>query len=244
MRLWTALASSWTRTSPSRRRVPPAQRATRRCSFGRVLARRGASFCPGVALTRRLCLRLQSPQLLGFSLSWELDYANVLTLLERAGVALLAAERGEGQPLVFGGGSVLTGNPEPYAAFFDCVLLGDGEDLLAAFVAAAAAARDAGASRAETLRLLCRVPGVYVPSLYDVTYDGPAGPISAISPKHDDVPPTVAKQTYRGATLAASTVVSPRMAWENIYMVEVVRSCPEVRRPRLPSICLPGFHFG
>jgi hypothetical protein len=55
---------------------------------------------------------LESPALLGFSLSWELDYANVLTLLERAGVPLLASERGEGHALVFGGGPVLTGNPE------------------------------------------------------------------------------------------------------------------------------------
>ena len=154
----------------------------------------------------------------------------MLTLLERAGVPLLATERGEEHPLVFGGGGVLTGNPEPYAAFFDCVLLGDGEEMLGAFVAAAAAARDAGAGREDTLRLLSKVPGVYVPSLYSVDYESPTGVVTAVTPRFADVPPSVAKQTYRGATLAASTVVSPRMAWENIYMVELVRSCPEMCR--------------
>jgi len=189
-----------------------------------------------------------APHLLGFSLSWELDYANVLTMLERSGVALLAAERGEGAsvllelcvrltpappsapgaPLVFGGGGVLTGNPEPYAAFFDVVLLGDGEELLGGFVACAAACRDAGASRAQTLLALSAVPGVYVPSLYRVTYlDGGRGGVESVQPAAPVVPAAVAKQTYRGKTLAASTVVSPRMAWPDIFMVEVARSCPE-----------------
>ena len=190
-----------------------------------------------------------APHLVGFSLSWcasrrtrwqlclsltprvpvrELDYANVLTLLERAGVPLLASDRGEGHALVFGGGPVLTGNPEPYAAFFDVVLLGDGEELLSAFVSCAAACRDAGASRSETLLSLSGVPGVYVPSLYEVAYlEGGRGGVSAITPRLPGVPPEVVKQTYRGKQLAASTVVSPRMAWPDIFMVEVARSCPE-----------------
>jgi radical SAM superfamily enzyme YgiQ (UPF0313 family) len=169
-----------------------------------------------------------SPHLLGFSLSWELDYANVLTLLERAGVPLLASERSEREPLVFGGGPVLTGNPEPYAAFFDVVLLGDGEELLTSFVSCAAACKDAGASRAQTLLALAAVPGVYVPGLYSVTYlDGGRGGVESIEPAAPAVPPTVQKQTYRGKQLASSAVVSPRMAWPDIFMVEVARSCPE-----------------
>lgn len=178
----------------------------------------------------------ESPALLGFSLSWELDYANVLTLLERAGVPLLASERGEGHALVFGGGPVLTGNPEPYSAFFDVVLLGDGEELLSAFVLCAAAAREAGATRAETLLALAAVPGVYVPSLYEVAYlEEGRGSVASITPRLPGVPATVTKQTYRGKALAASTVVSPLMAWPDIFMVEVVRSCPEMCRFCLAS---------
>jgi radical SAM superfamily enzyme YgiQ (UPF0313 family) len=116
------------------------------------------------------------------------------------------------------------------------VLLGDGEEMLAAFTTCASSCRAAGASRAETLLALASVPGVYVPSLYDVAYaGGPAGAVASVTPRLAGVPPFVAKQTYRGDTLASSTVVSPRMAWPDIYMVEVVRSCPELCRFCLAS---------
>lgn len=137
---------------------------------------------------------------------------------------------------VFGGGPVLTANPEPYAAFFDVVLLGDGEDLLASFTQAVQDIRSAGGgSRLERLLALAAVPGVYVPSLYRPTYDGPEGGLLGIEAAHAGIPAFVQKQTYRGGTLASSTVVSPRMAWESIYMAEVVRSCPEMCRFCLAS---------
>lgn len=170
---------------------------------------------------------------LGFSLSWELDYANLLTLLEQLDIPLFASDRTADHPLVFGGGPVLTANPEPFADFFDVILLGDGETLLDDFVDALVELKSA--SRAETLRRLAMVPGIYVPSLYEVTYDGPTGGVRAIAPVHADVPAAVQKQTYRGNVLSASTVVTPHAAWENIYMVEVVRSCPEMCRFCLAS---------
>ncbi len=173
------------------------------------------------------------PELLGFSVSWELDYVNILSLLERLEVPLRAADRTDAHPLVFGGGPVLTANPEPFADFFDVVLLGDGEHLLEAFVAAYDAVR--GASRREVLRHLAQVPGVYVPSLYTVTYEATDGAIAYILPIDSAIPPEVEKQTYRGNVLSASTVVTPRAAWESIYMVEVVRSCPEMCRFCLAS---------
>lgn len=170
---------------------------------------------------------------LGFSLSWELDYANLLTLLEQLGIPLCAGDRTADHPLVFGGGPVLTANPEPFADFFDVILLGDGETLLDDFVDALVELKSA--SRTETLRRLAQVPGIYVPSLYAVTYDGPTGGVRAIAPVDADIPAAVQKQTYRGNVLSASTVVTPHAAWENIYMVEVVRSCPEMCRFCLAS---------
>lgn len=175
----------------------------------------------------------RSPELLGFSLSWELDYVHVLDLLERLGVPRQGERRDGSAPIVFGGGPVLTANPEPFAPFFDAILLGDGEQLLDEFVAAYQAVR--GRDRQEILCALARVPGVYVPALYAVRYEDPEGPIAAIEPVADGVPATVAKQTYRGNVLSASTVVTPRAAWENIYMVETVRSCPELCRFCLAS---------
>jgi radical SAM superfamily enzyme YgiQ (UPF0313 family) len=174
-----------------------------------------------------------APELLGFSVSWELDYVNILGMLESLDVPIWAKQRGDRQPLVFGGGPVLTANPEPFAEFFDVILLGDGELLLGEFLDAYKAVR--GADRATQLWHLAQVPGIYVPSLYAVTYVAPTGPIAKIAPIDIEVPATIQKQTYRGNTLSTSTVVTERAAWENIYMVEVVRSCPEMCRFCLAS---------
>ena len=174
----------------------------------------------------------RQPELLGFSFSWELDYVNLLNLLEALDIPIRAAHRDEADPLVFGGGPVLTANPEPFADFFDLILLGDGENLLESFIDAYKEVR--GADRLTGLRHLAQVPGVYVPSLYEVTYDSPDGAIQSIQPIAE-IPSQVHKQTYRGNTLSASTVVTEKAAWENIYMVEVVRSCPEMCRFCLAS---------
>lgn len=173
------------------------------------------------------------PELLGFSLSWELDYVNVLSLLESLDIPIRSTARDDRHPLVFGGGPVLTANPEPFADFFDVILLGDGEILLDALINAYQEVRNA--DRTTQLRHLANVPGIYVPSLYQVTYNGVDGEVSEISPIDSTIPAQVEKQTYRGNVLSASTVVTEKAAWENIYMVEVVRSCPEMCRFCLAS---------
>jgi radical SAM superfamily enzyme YgiQ (UPF0313 family) len=170
--------------------------------------------------------------LFGLSLSWELDGPVLLDLLEQQRIPIWAAERGDSDPIVFGGGPVLTANPEPLAPFFDVVLLGDGELLLPAFLDALQECRQA--PRAEQLRHLAMVPGVYVPGLYSPRY-GADGELVAIEPTEPDIPTTVAKQTWRGNTLSHSTVITPEAAWPSIHMVEVVRSCPELCRFCLAS---------
>ena len=175
----------------------------------------------------------RSPELLGFSVSWELDYINIFNLLESLDIPLHSVEREDHHPLVFGGGTVLTANPEPLADFFDVILLGDGENLLDNFIDAYQEVRNA--DRQTKLHHLAQVPGIYIPSLYEITYDRPDGEIKAIAPIDSDIPAQVKKQTYRGNTLSASTVVTEKAAWENIYMVEVVRSCPEMCRFCLAS---------
>ncbi len=155
----------------------------------------------------------------GFSFSWELDYVNILSLLESLEIPCHSHQRQDRQAIIFGGGPVLTANPEPFAAFFDVILLGDGENLIADFINAYQEVRNA--DRPTKLRHLSQVPGVYVPSLYTVNYDSPEGEIRAILPIDNNVPAFVSKQTYRSSTLSASTVVTKQAAWENIYMVEV-----------------------
>jgi radical SAM superfamily enzyme YgiQ (UPF0313 family) len=149
-------------------------------------------------------------------------------LLEKLEIPIRSRDRTHQHPIVFGGGPVLTANPEPFAEFFDVVLLGDGELLLHEFIQTYQAVR--GAARETQLRQLAKVPGIYVPVLYEVSYEGSDGAIDSIQPVDASTPAQVTKQTYRGNTLSASTVVTPRAAWENIYMVEVVRSCPEMCR--------------
>ncbi|MEB3280416.1 MAG: radical SAM protein [Lyngbya sp.] len=173
------------------------------------------------------------PELLGFSVSWELDYINILERLEFLNIPIRSINREDSHPLVFGGGPVLTANPEPFADFFDIILLGDGEELLPNFISAYKQVRTA--NRKTKLKHLAQVPGVYVPSLYQVSYDSPDGKITAIEPITAEIPAKVQKQTYRGNTLSASTVVTEKAAWENIFMVEVVRSCPEMCRFCLAS---------
>ena len=170
--------------------------------------------------------------LFGLSLSWELDGPVLLDLLEQQRIPLWACERGEADPLVFGGGPVLTANPETLAPVFDAVLLGDGELLLPAFLDALQACR--GAPRAERLRRLARVEGVYVPALYAPRYSAD-GTLLAVEPIEAGIPDEVCKQTWRGNTLSHSTVITPEAAWPAIHMVEVVRSCPELCRFCLAS---------
>jgi len=170
--------------------------------------------------------------LFGLSLSWELDGPVLLDLLQQQRIPIWASQRGENDPLVFGGGPVLTANPEPLAPFFDVVLLGDGEDLLPAFIDALQLHRNA--SRSQRLRQLAQLPGVYVPSLYVPRYSK-VGLLERVEPIEAGIPATVAKQTWRGNNLTHSEVITPEAAWPSIHMVEVVRSCPELCRFCLAS---------
>ena len=101
----------------------------------------------------------------GITLQTELNYVNVPYLLDLAGIPRFARDRGEGDPLIVGGGPCMA-NPEPVADFFDAFAIGDGEILLRDLLDAVKAAKAAGVSRGETLRAIARIPGMYVPQLF------------------------------------------------------------------------------
>jgi len=123
---------------------------------------------------------------LGFSLQAEVNYSNVVNMLDLAGIPLLQKDRRPGDPIVIGGGPC-TANPEPLAIFFDVFLIGDAEEALPLFLERLEAARRAGEPRDAFLENLARVPGFYVPSLYDVSYRED-GTIAAIAPNRPGVP--------------------------------------------------------
>jgi radical SAM family uncharacterized protein len=132
---------------------------------------------------------------LAFNLSAELTYTNLLNCVDLAGVPVRAAERRAEHPLVVAGGHC-TYNPEPLADFLDAVVLGDGEEVVAEVTEVVRDWKASGRAggREGVLRALARVPGVYVPSLYEVAY-GDDGAIAAVTPRHPDVPERVEKRT-------------------------------------------------
>lgn len=146
---------------------------------------------------------LRDFDVVGFSLQFELTYSNVLTMLDLGGIPLRAAERGEGDPLVVAGGPNAT-HPEPVAAFFDAVVIGDGEEKLTELALVWTRGKREGVPRRERLRQLAALGGVYVPSLYEVEIEPDTGlqvvsrPATDLGPRFrgDDVaPPFPVKRT-------------------------------------------------
>jgi radical SAM family uncharacterized protein len=132
---------------------------------------------------------------LAFNLSAELVYTNVLNCIDLAGMEVRAERRRDSDPLVMAGGHC-TYNPEPLADYVDAFVIGDGEEVVGEITDVLrdwkASGRGAG-SRQAVLRELAAVPGVYVPSLYDVAYDGPR--LVGVTPRHAGVPDRVEKRT-------------------------------------------------
>lgn len=168
---------------------------------------------------------LRQFDLLGFSLQYELNYTNVLTMLHLAGIPFRAAERDESWPIVLAGGSC-TYNPEPMADFVDLFVLGDGEEVLLELVRLYQSLRSLpGYRKAEFLRRAAQLRGVYVPSLYRVTYHED-GRIASIEPSEKGVPPVVEKRIVEVLPPPPSRPVVPYLeVIHDRVAVEIMRGC-------------------
>jgi radical SAM family uncharacterized protein len=168
---------------------------------------------------------LKDFDVLGFSLGYELTYTNVLNMLDLAGIPVLASERDESCPLIIaGGGSAL--NPEPLADFIDLFVIGDGEEvaleLLDAFRSLQGRSRP---PREELLRGLARVPGIYVPSLYQVEYR-PDGTLASFIPTAPEAPPSIERRLVAKLPPPVTRPVMPYIeAVHDRGMVEIQRGC-------------------
>ena len=131
---------------------------------------------------------------IGFTLQYELSYTNVLNMLDLAGVPLRSEDRKDLSPLVVAGGPCVC-NAEPLADFVDLFFLGEGEEVDLEVIDLYKEFKKNGASKAEFLRAAAKIEGVYVPSLYDVSYNGD-GTVSAVTPK-DGAPKTVKKRIIK-----------------------------------------------
>ena len=129
---------------------------------------------------------------LGITLQYEMCYTNILQILDLAKLPLLAEDRDEGYPIVIGGGPC-TYNPEPIAEFFDIFYIGEGETRYRELLDLYKTCKKEGKSKAEFLRLVSHIPGMYVPSMYEVSYKKD-GTIASFLPKYEDVPQTVLKE--------------------------------------------------
>ena len=175
---------------------------------------------------------------LAFSVSFEWDFTNIVTMLRLAGLEPLAASRHRRDPLVVIGGAVTFVNPEPLAPFADLIAAGEAELLVPSIVDAFA---DAGGDRVTLLDRLAAERGMYVPARYDVRYDGP-GRIAAITPQPgSSVPPIVQKAAVRtGDRLEppSTSIFTPDTEFGSRLLIEVVRGCANLCR-----FCWAGYNY-
>ena len=129
---------------------------------------------------------------LGITLQYEMCYTNILQVLDLSGIPLRSKDRGEDDPIVVGGGPC-SYNPEPIADFFDFFFIGEGENGYDEVLDLYKENRANGGTRKDFLRKLSHIPGMYVPSLYEVSYNDD-GTIAKFGPIYDDVPEKVEKR--------------------------------------------------
>ncbi|MEQ1869613.1 MAG: radical SAM protein [Vicinamibacterales bacterium] len=193
------------------------------------------------AKTPIVTLESQTPvsefDVLAFSVSFEWDYVNILTIMRLAGIPRYAAERTERHPLVMIGGAVTFVNPEPLAPFADVIAAGEGEELAPAFERAYRAA----SGRADLLRRLSRERGFYVPSFYEPHYasDGTLAGYSVVA--GTDAPLPVRKaavKTTDALDPPATKIFTPDTEFGSRFLVEVVRGCANLCR-----FCWAGYNY-
>ncbi len=129
--------------------------------------------------------------ILGFTLQYEMSYTNILNMLDMSGITLRASERGEDEPIIMAGGPCAY-NPEPLYDIVDFFELGEGEEMMNDVLDVYKKYKGKGKKK-EFLREISKIRGIYVPSLYDVTYNED-GTIKEFKPKYDDVPQVVKKR--------------------------------------------------
>ena len=174
---------------------------------------------------------------IAFSVSFEWDYTNIVSMLRLAKLPPRAAARNARHPLVVIGGAVTFVNPEPLSAFADVIAAGEGEILIPTLVSAARDAND----RTDLLRRLASERGFYIPSFYDVRYAG-NGTIAAFEPQPGTGAPPVVKKaavkTTERLDPPATSIFTPDTEFGSRLLIEVVRGCANLCR-----FCWAGYNY-
>ncbi|TKJ30659.1 MAG: B12-binding domain-containing radical SAM protein, partial [Chloroflexi bacterium B3_Chlor] len=161
--------------------------------------------------------------IIGFTLPYELNYTNVLNMLDLAHIPVLASERNDQHPLVIGGGSG-TYNPEPLADFFDLFVIGEGEEVLLELLQVY---REHDEGNGKFLSHAAGIDGVYVPSLYDVKYNDD-GTVAEVKPRQPEARPIITKRIVDALPPTPTKVVVPYVeAIHDRAMIEIQRGCTQ-----------------
>jgi radical SAM superfamily enzyme YgiQ (UPF0313 family) len=178
-------------------------------------------------------------EIIAFSISFETDYLNVLTVLRLAGIPLRRSERRDrNYPLIIAGGSAIFLNPEPIADFVDLFLIGEGEELAPEFLAAYQCARETDPRIETRLDAAARIPGAYRPDLFNPVYDA-AGRLTDVSYRGEgtaSVTRRLVKNLDRFRT--ASLIMTEESVFGDMYLVEASRGCQWGCR-----FCAAGFMY-
>ncbi len=165
--------------------------------------------------------------IIGFSLAYELNYTNVLNLLDLGGIPIRSSERGDADPLIIAGGPA-SYNPEPMAEFIDAFIIGDGEEVVCELVDIYKTARGTSYdSRKSLLRELAKIPGVYVPSFYEVEYNED-GTIKSFRPREEEVPGKIKKRVIKdldNSFYPTNQIVPYIQIVHDRIMLEIMRGC-------------------
>ena len=163
---------------------------------------------------------------LGITIQYEMCYTNILQILDLSQIPMLAKDRGTDMPFVIGGGPCVY-NPEPLADFFDLFYIGEGEISYDALFELYKDWKASKASRQEFLRKAAQIPGIYVPSLYQVSYQED-GTIADFSPIEEGIPAKVEKQIVLDmteATYPTKPLVPFLKATQDRVVLEIQRGC-------------------
>lgn len=156
--------------------------------------------------TKTTYIQFKNVDLITFAFSFELDYTGILDILKKYNIPFLSKERNENYPLIMGGGPVLSANPEPFAEFFDFIMIGDAEPYINEVLEILK--QNKTAEKNEKLQLLSKIEGIYVPSL-----------------KNENT--KIRKITYPLKDCTSTPILTEGSFFPNTYIIEIERGCPQ-----------------
>ena len=156
--------------------------------------------------SEKTTIRPENVDVISFSFSFEVDFLGILSMLEKYNIPFYSKDRDDNHPLIYGGGPVLSANPEPFAQLFDFIMIGDAEPHIQEIFQILK--NNVGVSRNHILELLSKIEGVYVPSLKDENYK-------------------VKKVTAPLDKCVSTPILTDKSFFSDTYIIEVERGCPQ-----------------